>query len=65
MEAACQGGRSRLVYHTEDFEAGNNRSVTSCLLLRVIEVGGHSDDGFLDLLTTASLGNGLALHQDF
>jgi hypothetical protein len=58
------GGGGRLVDDTEDVKAGNRTGVLGGLTLVVVEVGGDSDDGLLDLLTELGLGNLLHLGKD-
>jgi hypothetical protein len=57
-------GGGRLVDDTEDVKAGNRTGVLGGLTLVVVEVGGDSDDGLLDLLTELGLGNLLHLGKD-
>jgi len=50
VETVGEGGGGGLVDNTEDVETGDRTSVLGRLTLRVVEVGGDSDDGVLDLL---------------
>lgn len=60
-ETVGNSGSSRLVNDTEDVEARNGTGILGSLTLVVVEVGGDSDDGLLDLLTELGLGNLLHL----
>ena len=64
VEAVGQRGRRRLVDDAQHFEAGDLAGVLGGLALRVVEIGGHGDDGLLDLLTEIGLGRLLHLLQD-
>jgi hypothetical protein len=60
-EAISDGSSSGLVDDTEDVEARNGTGVLGSLTLVVVEVGGDSDDGLLNLLAKLDLGNLLHL----
>ena len=64
VEAVGQRGRGRLVDDAHDFEAGDLAGVLGGLALRVVEVGGHGDDGLGDRLPEVVLGGLLQLLQD-
>jgi len=57
----CGGG---LVDEAEDFEASHATCVLGGLALRVVEVGGHGDDGLRDRLAEETLGVALELAED-
>jgi len=59
VETVGNGSSGRLVDDAEDVEASNETGVLGSLTLRVIEVGGDSDDGVVDGATEVGLG-GLA-----
>ncbi len=48
VETVGDSGRSGLVDDTEDVQAGDETSILGSLTLRVVEVGGDSDDGIVD-----------------
>ena len=64
VEAVGERGGGGLVDEAHDLEAGDLAGVLGGLPLRVVEVGGHGDDGLLDLLAEVVLGGGLQLLQD-
>jgi len=60
-ETVGDSGGSRLVDDTENVETGNGTGVLGGLTLVVVEVGGDSDDGLLDLHAELGLSNLLHL----
>jgi hypothetical protein len=58
------GSSGGLVDDTEDVEARNGTGVLGSLTLVVVEVGGDSDDGLLNLLAKLDLGNLLHLEEN-
>lgn len=50
VEAICDSCCSRFIDDSENFKAGNLASVFGGLSLRIIEVGRHRDDCFVNLL---------------
>jgi hypothetical protein len=64
VEAVGNGGGSRLVDDTEDVKASNETGVLGSLTLRVVEVGGDSDDSVVDGATKVSLSGLTHLGQD-
>ena len=61
-ETVGDGGSGGLVDDTEDVEAGNGTSILGSLTLVVVEVGGDSDDGLLNLLAELGLSDLLHLY---
>jgi hypothetical protein len=55
------GGSGGLVDDTEDVQASDGTGVLGGLTLVVVEVGGHGNDGLLNLLTELGLSNFLHL----
>ena len=64
VKTVGNGGSSRLVDDAHDVETGDEAGILGSLTLRVVEVGGDSDDGVLDSLTKVSLGSLPHLGQD-
>ena len=64
LETISEGGGSRLVYDTEDVQTSNLTSVFGSLTLRVVEVGGYSDNSVLNVLAHVGLGGLLHLSKD-
>ena len=64
VETVGNGSGSGLVDDAHDVEAGNETGVLGSLTLRVVEVGGDSDDGILDGVTKVGLGSLPHLGQD-
>lgn len=62
-ETVGNGSSSGLVDDTEDVEAGNGTGILGGLALVVVEVGGHGDDGLLDLLAELGLRDLLHLNE--
>ena len=60
-ETVSDSGGGRLVDDTQDVHARDGTSVLGGLTLVVVEVGGHGDDGLLNLLAKLDLGNLLHL----
>jgi len=58
------GGSSGLVDDTEDVQTGNETGVLGSLTLRVVEVGGDSDDSVVDGATEVGLGSLTHLGED-
>ena len=63
VHAVGQRGRSRLVDDAPDVEARDPAGVLGRLALGVVEVGGHRDDGFRDVLAEILLRGALHLLQ--
>ena len=64
VETVGDGSSSGLVDDTEDVETSNETSVLGGLTLRVVEVGGDSDDSVVDGATEVGLGSLPHLGQD-
>ena len=64
VHAEGKGSRSRLVNDALNLEVGNLAGILSCLSLRVVEVGRHSDDSLLDGVADVALGCLLHLGED-
>jgi hypothetical protein len=64
VETVGNGGSSGLVDDTEDVEASNETGVLGSLTLRVVEVGGDSNDGVGDLATEVGLSGLTHLGED-
>ncbi|GKT56964.1 NAD-specific glutamate dehydrogenase [Colletotrichum tofieldiae] len=64
VQAVRDGGGGGLVDDAQHVEAGNETGVLGSLTLGVVEVGGDSDDGVVDLATEESLGSLAHLDQD-
>ena len=64
VKTVSKGGSGRLVDDTENVQAGDLTSILGGLTLRVVEVGGNSDDGVLDVLAHVGLGSLLHLSED-
>jgi hypothetical protein len=62
-ETVGDSGRGRLVDDTEYVQASDGTGVLSGLTLVVVEVGGHGDDGLLDLLAELDLSDLLHLRE--
>jgi len=46
VQTVCQSSCSRFVHNTTNFQTGNFTGFFGGLTLRIVEVGGHRDDGF-------------------
>lgn len=64
VEAVGDSSGSRLVDDTDDVQTGNCSRVLGCLALSVVEVGGHRDDGVLDILSKIGFSDFLHLDED-
>ena len=64
VKTVSNGSGSGLVDDTEDVETGNETGVLGSLTLRVVEVGGDSDDSVVDGATEVSLGGLTHLDED-
>src|SRR5437868_5683859 len=64
VEAVGERGRRRLVDDAQDVQAGDLAGVLRRLALGVVEVGGHRDHRFGDLLAEVGLGVRLQLLED-
>ena len=64
VEAVGQCGRGRLVDDAQHFKTGDLAGVLGGLALRVVEIGGNSDDGLIDLLAEMGFRRFLHLLQD-
>jgi hypothetical protein len=57
-------GRGGLVHQPQYFEAGHAARIFGGLALRIVEVGGHGDDGLRNRRAEKSLGIALELAQN-
>eukprot|EP01084_Bolivina_argentea_P109167 195120_1 len=64
VQAVGDGGGGGLVDDTEDLKVGDLTGILGGLTLVVVEVGGHGDNGLLNLLAELDLSNFLHLHED-
>ena len=64
VEAVGQRGGGGLVDQAQDFKAGHAARVFGGLALRIVEVGGHGDDGLRDRRAEEALGVALELAQN-
>ncbi|PKS06781.1 hypothetical protein jhhlp_006855 [Lomentospora prolificans] len=64
VETVGNGGRGGLVNDTEDIETGNETGILGSLTLRVVEVGGYSDDSLGNGGTEVALGSLSHLGED-
>jgi hypothetical protein len=64
VEAVGDSGGGRLVDDAENVEAGDDTGILGRQALRVVEVGGDGDDGFLDSLAELGLSSLLELGQN-
>ena len=64
IEAVGEGSGSRLIDEAQNFKAGHAASVLGGLALRIVEVGGHGDDGLRDGRAEEAFGVALELAQD-
>ena len=64
VETVGDGSSGGLVDDTEDVQAGDETSILGGLTLRVVEVGGNSDDSVVDSLTEVRLSSLPHLGQD-
>jgi hypothetical protein len=64
VKTVGKGGSGGLVDDTEDVETGDLTGVLGGLTLGVVEVGGDSDNGVLDVLAHVGLGGLLHLAED-
>jgi hypothetical protein len=64
IEAVSERSGGGLVDEAEDVEAGDAARIFGRLSLRIVEVGGHGDDGLGDFGAEEALGVALELEQD-
>jgi hypothetical protein len=64
VKTVGDSGGSRLVNDTEDVQTGNQTGVLGSLTLRVVKVGGNSDDSVVDGTTEIGLSSLTHLGQD-
>ena len=64
VETVSDSSSSGLVDDTEDVKTRDGTSVLGGLTLRIVEVGGDSDDGVVDLLAKVGLSGLLHLAED-
>jgi hypothetical protein len=64
LHTVGKSSSGRLVHDTENVQAGNLTSILGSLTLRVVEVGGHSNNSVLNGLAEVGLGGLLHLVED-
>lgn len=64
VKTVSKSGSGRLVDDTEDVQASDLTGVLGSLTLRIVEVGGNSDDSVLDVLAHVGLGGLLHLSEN-